>query len=76
MFAPKSANVWMYWSGFTIIKWASIVFFACLEIAGGVTDKNANALIEAGANVLVAGSYVFGAENPTETIEDLKNLIG
>ena len=38
-------------------------------------NKVANALIEAGANVLVAGSYVFGAENPTETIEDLKNLI-
>ena len=46
-----------------------------IEIDGGVTDKNANALIEAGANVLVAGSYVFGAENPTETIADLKNLI-
>ena len=29
-----------------------------------------------GANVLVAGSYVFGAENPTETIADLKNTIG
>ena len=46
-----------------------------IEIDGGVTNKNANALIEAGANVLVAGSYVFGAENPKETIEDLKNLI-
>jgi ribulose-phosphate 3-epimerase len=49
---------------------------ACqIEIDGGVTDKNANALIEAGANVLVAGSYVFGSENPTETIADLKNSI-
>lgn len=47
-----------------------------IEIDGGVTNKNANALIEAGANVLVAGSYVFGAENPTETIADLKNTIG
>jgi ribulose-phosphate 3-epimerase len=47
-----------------------------IEIDGGVTNKNANALIEAGANVLVAGSYVFGAENPTETIADLKNSIG
>jgi ribulose-phosphate 3-epimerase len=46
-----------------------------IEIDGGVNDKNANALIEAGANVLVAGSFVFGSENPTETIEDLKNLI-
>ena len=46
-----------------------------IEIDGGVTNKNANQLIEVGANVLVAGSYVFGAENPTETIEDLKALI-
>ena len=46
-----------------------------IEIDGGVTNKNANQLIEVGANVLVAGSYVFGAENPTETIEDLKDLI-
>ena len=47
-----------------------------IEIDGGVTDKNANSLIEAGANVLVAGSYVFGAENPTETIAELKQIIG
>jgi ribulose-phosphate 3-epimerase len=46
-----------------------------IEIDGGVTDKNANALIEAGANVLVAGSYVFKSDNPTETIADLKNMI-
>ncbi len=46
-----------------------------IEIDGGVTTQNANALIEAGANVLVAGSFVFGAENPTNTIEDLKNII-
>ena len=49
---------------------------SCLiEIDGGVTDKNANALIEVGANVLVAGSYVFSAKNPTETIADLKKMI-
>ena len=47
-----------------------------IEIDGGVTDKNANALIEAGANVLVAGSYVFKSDNPTATIADLKNIIG
>ncbi|WP_139958875.1 ribulose-phosphate 3-epimerase [Flavicella sediminum] len=46
-----------------------------IEIDGGVTDKNANELIEAGANVLVAGSYVFGAEDPTSTIAELKALI-
>jgi ribulose-phosphate 3-epimerase len=46
-----------------------------IEIDGGVTDKNANALIEAGADVLVAGSYVFGSEDPTATIKGLKELI-
>ncbi len=46
-----------------------------IEIDGGVTNKNAKALVDAGADVLVAGSYVFGAENPTATIADLKNLI-
>ncbi|PQJ75947.1 ribulose-phosphate 3-epimerase [Polaribacter gangjinensis] len=49
---------------------------SCLiEIDGGVTNQNANKLIEVGANVLVAGSYVFSAKNPTETIAELKKLI-
>ena len=49
---------------------------SCLiEIDGGVTDKNANALIEVGANILVAGSYVFSANNPIETIAELKKMI-
>ena len=45
-----------------------------IEIDGGVTNKNAKQLIDAGADVLVAGSYVFGAENPTQTIADLKKM--
>jgi len=45
-----------------------------IEIDGGVTDKNAKQLAEAGADVLVAGSFVFKAENPTATIADLKKL--
>jgi ribulose-phosphate 3-epimerase len=45
-----------------------------IEIDGGVTNKNAVQLVEAGANVLVAGSFVFKAENPTLTISDLKKL--
>lgn len=45
-----------------------------IEIDGGVTDKNAKQLVEAGADVLVAGNYVFKAENPTETIAALKKL--
>ena len=46
-----------------------------IEIDGGVTNKNASELIEAGADVLVAGSYVFKSDNPTETIANLKNQI-
>ena len=45
-----------------------------IEIDGGVTNKNARQLVEAGADVLVAGSYVFKAENPTQTIADLKKI--
>lgn len=45
-----------------------------IEIDGGVTNKNAAALIEAGADVLVAGSYVFGAEDQLKTISDLKKI--
>ena len=45
-----------------------------IEIDGGVTNKNAKQLVEAGADVLVAGNYVFKAENPTQTIADLKQL--
>ncbi len=47
-----------------------------IQIDGGVTNKNAKQLVEAGADVLVAGSYVFRSENPTETIQGLKNLLG
>lgn len=43
-----------------------------IEIDGGVTDKNATQLIKAGADVLVAGSYVFSAANPVENIAGLK----
>ncbi|CAI8168419.1 MAG: Ribulose-phosphate 3-epimerase [Bacteroidota bacterium] len=42
-----------------------------IEIDGGVTSKNAAALVQAGADVLVAGSFVFASENPSETISDL-----
>jgi ribulose-phosphate 3-epimerase len=47
---------------------------AIIEIDGGVTNKNAAQLVAAGADVLVAGNFVFKAENPTQTIADLKRL--
>ena len=42
-----------------------------IEIDGGVTDQNASKLVAAGADVLVAGSYVFSASDPTATIANL-----
>ena len=45
-----------------------------IEIDGGVTSDNAKKLIEAGADVLVAGSFVFKSDNPSQTIADLKNV--
>ena len=46
-----------------------------IQIDGGVTNKNAKQLAEAGADVLVAGSYIFRSENPTGTIVELNNLL-
>jgi len=45
-----------------------------IEIDGGVDLQTAPALLEAGADILVAGSYVFKAKNPLKAIEDIKNL--
>jgi ribulose-phosphate 3-epimerase len=44
-----------------------------IEIDGGVTNKNALALVQAGADILVAGNFVFKSSNPIQTISDLKN---
>ena len=43
-----------------------------IEIDGGVNSANARKLIDAGADVLVAGSFIFKSDNPTQTIADLK----
>lgn len=45
-----------------------------IEIDGGVTSKNAEKLVHCGADVLVAGSYVFKSKYPIKTISGLKNL--
>jgi ribulose-phosphate 3-epimerase len=45
-----------------------------IEIDGGVTTANARKLIDAGADVLVAGNFVFKSDNPTKTIADLKTI--
>jgi len=46
-----------------------------IEIDGGVNDKNSKKLIDSGANVLVAGNFVFSSKNPKETINNLKQNI-
>ncbi|GHB24091.1 ribulose-phosphate 3-epimerase [Mongoliitalea lutea] len=45
-----------------------------IEIDGGVNLVNAPLLMEAGADVLVAGSFVFNSSNPIKTIQELKSL--
>jgi len=49
---------------------------ALIEIDGGVNDKNTPKLLAAGADVLVAGSFIFKSNNPTQTIANLKNCLG
>ncbi len=45
-----------------------------IEIDGGVNTSNYKKLIEAGADILVAGNAVFASENPIETIKQLKTI--
>ncbi len=46
-----------------------------LEVDGGIGPKNVSMPISAGANVIVAGSAVFKAENPTEAIKQMQSSI-
>ena len=48
---------------------------ALIEIDGGVNSENAKKLSEQGADVLVAGSFVFKSDNPTNTINNLSSLV-
>ena len=48
---------------------------AIIEIDGGVNSLNAKKLIDCGANALVAVSFVFKSENPTQTISELSSII-
>jgi len=47
---------------------------ALIQVDGGVQKDTAPLLVGAGADILVSGSYIFGAENPHETISSLKRL--
>ena len=47
---------------------------ALIEVDGGVNLDTGKRLIDAGADVLVAGNFVFASPNPIQTIKDLKSL--
>jgi len=47
---------------------------ALIEVDGGVNEKTGKLLADAGADILVAGSYIFGTPNPEERINLLKSL--
>ncbi len=47
---------------------------ALIEVDGGVTDVNAKKLVEAGADVLVSGNYIFKAADPSLAIDLLKHI--
>ncbi|GAB3201019.1 ribulose-phosphate 3-epimerase [Pontibacter aydingkolensis] len=46
-----------------------------IEIDGGVNEQNAKPLLDRGADVLVAGNFVFSAADPIQTIANLKNVL-
>ena len=48
--------------------------FTDIQVDGGITDKTAPLAVKAGANVLVAGSYLFKAENMAQAIRQLKEI--
>ncbi len=47
---------------------------AYLQVDGGINQETGKLVVEAGANVLVAGSYIFGAEDIAQAVQSLKNL--
>lgn len=49
------------------------IFSGDISVDGGVNDRNAAMLIKAGANILAAGSYIFGAKDTKSAIERIKN---
>lgn len=46
-----------------------------IEVDGGLSEKTIDQAAEAGANVIVAGSAVFGAKDPAEVIKKLREAV-
>lgn len=45
-----------------------------LQVDGGINQETGKLVVEAGANVLVAGSYIFGSKDMAQAVQNLKNL--
>jgi len=54
------------------IKALRKIYSGDIEVDGGINDKNARLVIDAGANILVAGSYFFGAKDKLEAVKKLR----
>jgi len=48
------------------------IYSGDIEVDGGINDKNAKSVIDAGANILVAGSYFFSAKDKKEAVKKLR----
>jgi ribulose-phosphate 3-epimerase len=47
-----------------------------VEVDGGISTGNTAALVDAGADILVAGSFIFGSDDPAATIREIKAIAG
>jgi ribulose-phosphate 3-epimerase len=56
------------------IKQLRKLYLGDIAVDGGINDKNAKEVVRAGANILAAGSYIFGAKDAKKAIERLKSL--
>jgi len=57
----------------TRIKQLRSIYGGDIAVDGGINDKTAKQAIRAGANILAAGSYIFGAEDVKSAIERIRN---
>ncbi len=56
------------------VKEARKVYSGDIEVDGGINDKNVGSVIEAGANIIVAGSYFFRASDPKDAVKKLRKI--
>jgi len=54
------------------IKALRKIYSGDIEVDGGINDRNAKSIIDAGANILVAGSYFFGAKDKSDAVKKLR----